>query len=92
MTPIEVELRAAAEEELDRACSLPWKDLAKVTPWGDTFEGITSGGWDVCFERAYLWEGEPGGDIRVEVMVYLPELYEQGVRLTRAATRDPLSE
>ena len=89
---LHADLMAAAEEEIDRACSLPWKDLAKVTPWGDTFEGITPGGRDVCFERAYLWEGEPGGDIRIEVMVYEPQLYEEGVRLTRAATREPLSE
>ena len=81
------DLLAAAEEELDRACSLPWKELVKVTPWGDTYEGITPGGRDVCFERAYLWETEPGDDIRIEVMVYQPELYEAGVKLTRAATR-----
>ena len=86
------DLRDAAEEELDRACSLPWRELVKVTPWGDTYEGITPGGRDVCFERAYLWEGEPGGDIRIEVMVYLPQLYEAGVKLSRAAMREPQPE
>jgi hypothetical protein len=86
------DLRDAAEEELDRACSLPWRELVKVTPWGDTYEGITPGGRDVCFERAYLWEGEPGGDIRIEVMVYQPQLYEAGVKLSRAAMREPQPE
>ena len=86
------DFRAAAEEELDRACTLPWKELAKVTPWGDTYEGITPDGRDVCFERAYLWEGEPGGDIRIEVMVYQHDLYEAGVKLIRVASRDPQPE
>jgi hypothetical protein len=88
----EADLMAAAEEELDRACSLRWRELVKITPWGDTYEGLTPGGRDVCFERAYLWEGEPGGDIRIEVMVYQPDLYEAGVKLTRLAQPDPLPE
>jgi hypothetical protein len=35
-----------------------------------------------------LWEAESGGDIRVEVTVYEPRSYEDGVRLTRVIPRD----
>ncbi|HXA40723.1 MAG TPA: hypothetical protein VNW53_17120 [Phenylobacterium sp.] len=84
------DLEAAAHEELDRALSLGWPQLARHTPWGDTFEGFTPGGREVCFERSYLWEGDPGGDIRVEVMVYEPKAYEDGVKLTREIRRNPL--
>jgi hypothetical protein len=83
------DLIAAAQDELERACTLPWRQLAEVTPWGDTFEGITPAGRDACFERAYLWEGEKFSDIRVEVTVFEPTAYEQGVRLTRSIPRDP---
>jgi hypothetical protein len=83
------DLREAAEDEIERACTLGWRQLAGHTPWGDTFEGFTPAGREVCFERAYLWEGEPGSDIRVEVTVYEPEAYEHGVRLTRAIPREP---
>ena len=82
------DLTTAAVDELDRAMSLGWKELAAHTPWGDTFEGFTPDGRDVCFERAYMWEGETGGDIRVEVTVYEPRSYEEGVRLTRMISRD----
>jgi hypothetical protein len=77
------DLAAAAEDELERACTLAWRDLAGHMPWGDTFEGFSPGGRAVCFERSYLWEGEPGGEIRVEVVVYPPDAYEAGVRLAR---------
>jgi hypothetical protein len=86
---IEADLAAAAEDELQRACTLAWRQLARHTPWGDTFEGFTPGGREVLFERAYLWDDEPGlSDIRVEVTVYEPADYERGVRLTRAIPRD----
>ena len=77
----EDDLREAAEDELARALTLGWRELSRVTPWGDTFEGFSPGGREVCFERGYLWEGAPGGDIRVEVAVYEPRSYETGVRL-----------
>jgi hypothetical protein len=80
----EADLAAAAEEELGRACTLGWRELSAHTPWGDTFEGFTPEGRAVCFERAYLWDGPPGGDIRVEITVYEPQAYEAGVRLARA--------
>jgi hypothetical protein len=77
------DLHAAAQDEMDRACTLGWRDLASHTPWGDTFDGFTPAGREVCFERSYLWDSEPRGDIRVEVVVYPPEAYESGVRLVR---------
>jgi hypothetical protein len=78
------DLEEAARDELERACTLGWSQLKELTPWGDTFEGFTPSGRAACFERSYLWEAAPGGDIQVEVVVYEPQAYEQGVRLTRA--------
>jgi hypothetical protein len=86
------DLTAAANEELDRAMTLGWRELSKHTPWGDTYEGFTPEGREVCFERAYMWEGETGGDIRVEVNVYEARAYEDGVRLTRNITKDGSDE
>jgi hypothetical protein len=85
----EADLAAAAEDEIERACTLGWRDLARHTPWGDTFEGFTPAGRAVCFERTYLWDDEPGlSDIRVEVTVFEADAYEQGVRLTRQIPRE----
>lgn len=84
----ESDLERAANEELDRALTLGWRQLSTLTPWGDTYEGFSPGGREVCFERSYLWEGEQGGDIRVEVTVYEPRSYEQGVRLNRSIRRE----
>lgn len=81
------DLEAAARDELERACTLGWRDIARHTPWGDTFEGFSPAGREVCFERSYLWEDRPGGDIRVEVAVYPPRDYEAGVRLARLLRR-----
>ncbi len=81
------DLTEAAEEELERACALSRRDMAACTPWGDTYEGYTPAGRDVCFERNYLWAGEIGGDICVEVVVYFPQAYEKGVRVTRTVQR-----
>ncbi|WP_374470325.1 hypothetical protein [Phenylobacterium sp.] len=88
MDPIEEDLAPAAREEIERACTLGWRQLRAHTPWGDTFEGFTPEGRGVCFERSYLWEGEPGGDIRVEVTVYEPQAYEAGVSLVRTIHRE----
>ena len=82
------DLTAAATDELERACTLPWRQLAELTPWGDTFEGFTPAGRDACFERAYLWEGEKYSDIRVEVTVFEPTAYEAGVRVCRSIPRE----
>jgi hypothetical protein len=83
------DLAAAADDELARALTLGWRELRKVTPWGDTFEGFTPQGRDACFERAYLWDAEPGGDVRVEVTVYEPRRYERGARRTARLPREP---
>jgi hypothetical protein len=84
----ETDLEEAARDELERACTQGWNDLSRHTPWGDTFEGFTPAGREVSFERSYLWDGEPGGDIRVEVTVYEPHAYEEGVTLSRTL-REP---
>jgi hypothetical protein len=84
----EEDMEAAAQEELERAVTLGWRALSKHTPWGDTFEGFTPQGREVCFERTYLWETDPGGDIRVEVTVYEPHSYEEGIKVVREIRRD----
>jgi hypothetical protein len=85
---LDEDLRAAAEDELGRALTIGWRELAKITPWGDTFEGFSPAGREVAFDRAYMWDTENGGDIRVEVTVYEPRAYEAGVRLTQTISRD----
>lgn len=81
-------MQTAAEEELRHACSMPWQALAKVTPWGDTYEGFAAGGMPVTFERNYLWASEEGGDILVEVLVYLgPSRYDAGARAFRIVSK-----
>ena len=66
----DADLEAAAEEEMERALALSWRELARVTPWGDSFEGFAPGGRAVLIERNYLWADAPGGDIICEVIVY----------------------
>ena len=63
------ELSAMAIEELDIACALPWPDLQKITPWGDSFVGIAPSGREVEIERRYLWAHAPEGAVAVEVEV-----------------------
>ena len=63
------ELSAMAIEELDAACALPWPDMKKVTPWGDSFTGLAPSGREVEIERRYLWAHAPEGSIAVEVEV-----------------------
>ena len=86
------DMEAAAHEELDRAVTLGWRSIARHTPWGDTFEGFTPAGREVCFERTYLWEDEAGGDIRVEVTVFEPQAYEDGVKAIRNIKKDAAEE
>ena len=81
-------MQAAALEELDRAVTLGWRALSRHTPWGDTYEGFTPAGREVCFERTYLWEGDAGGDIRVEVTVFEPQSYEEGIKVVREIRKD----
>ncbi|MDP3658593.1 hypothetical protein [Phenylobacterium sp.] len=76
------DLQVAADEELERATQIEWSQLAESMPWGDTYEGFTPAGRTVCFERAYMWDSNMGGDIRLEVSVYEPKDYEHGVKVT----------
>ena len=63
------DLLEMARDELARALRLNWRALAKVTPWGDSFEGISPAGRNVTVETAYIWQAESGGDILCEVTV-----------------------
>ena len=69
VTPEIDELSAMAIEELDIACALPWPDMKKITPWGDSFTGFAPSGREVEIERRYLWAHEPEGAVAVEVEV-----------------------
>jgi hypothetical protein len=82
--PPDPELLAAAEEELKAALTLSWAALASVLPWGDAYEGFGPAGGALQFERSYLWQGEPGGDILCEVTAFRgPSRYDRGVRLSQ---------
>ncbi|WP_374572745.1 hypothetical protein [Phenylobacterium sp.] len=76
------DLEAAAAEELARACTLGWKQLSSHLPWGDSYEGFTPLGRPVTFERNYLWDGDPGGDVRIEIAVFEDEAFEDGAHVT----------
>jgi hypothetical protein len=82
-------LLAAAEEELAQACTLGWPALARITPWGDTYEGYAPGGRAVTFERNYLWSGPPGGDILVEVAAFGGESRRDGTAQLSLLIRKP---
>lgn len=70
-----------ADEEMARALSLSWRDLSKVTPWGDTHEAFAPSGRPVEIERNYLWAQEVGGEVLVEVAVFVNiALYDQAAR------------
>jgi hypothetical protein len=70
VTELEEDLAAMAADELDRALTLSWRELAAVAPWGDAYEGFTAAGRQVTVERSYLWAEQAGGDILCEVLVY----------------------
>jgi hypothetical protein len=78
------DLLAFAEDELSRALTLSWRELSKITPWGDSFEGLSPGGREVEVERNYIWAADAGGDILCEVAVFGgPSRYDQGARVSR---------
>lgn len=84
MTVADPDLLAFAEDELTRAVTLSWRDLSKITPWGDTFDGLSPAGREVEVERNYIWAAEEGGDILCEVAVFGgPSRYDQGARVSR---------
>ena len=66
------ELTAMAQEELDAACAMPFVEVKKITPWGDSFLGFAPSGREVEVERRYLWAVEPAGGVIVEVEVRDP--------------------
>jgi len=77
----DADLADMAADELERALTLRWRDLAKAIPWGDVYDGFAPGGRPVQVERNYLWAAEAGGDILCEVAVFAnPVLYDQGAR------------
>ncbi|PVM89455.1 hypothetical protein [Caulobacter endophyticus] len=77
-----------ADDELSRAMTLSWRELSKVIPWGDTFDGISPAGRNVEVERNYLWVAQEGGDILCEVAVYGGESrYDQGARARGVISR-----
>ncbi|HWA62573.1 MAG TPA: hypothetical protein VG939_14415 [Caulobacteraceae bacterium] len=81
---IDADLAAMAEDELIRALSLGWRDLAPILPWGDSFDGFSPAGRQVTVERNYLWAEKPGGDILCEVVVFGgASRYDEGVRKSR---------
>jgi len=79
----DADLQDMATDELERALTLRWRDLAKAIPWGDVYEGFAAGGRPVQVERNYLWAAEAGGDILCEVAVFTnPVLYDHGARVS----------
>jgi hypothetical protein len=79
----EADLEQIADEELQAALTLSWKQLSPLTPWGDVYDGVTAGGLSVKVERNYIWQDEPGGTICCEIAVYYhASRYDQGARRT----------
>jgi hypothetical protein len=84
----DLDLQAMADDELTRGMTLSWRDLNKIVPWGDTFEGISPAGRAVEVERNYLWAIAPGGDILCEVAVYGgASRHDQGVKARGVISR-----
>ncbi|HLI66634.1 MAG TPA: hypothetical protein VKU90_09750 [Caulobacteraceae bacterium] len=82
------ELEAAAQEELKHALALSWRELARLVPWGDAYDGFGPNGGAITFERGYLWKDEVGGDILCEVTAYRgPSRYDRGVRAAKVIRR-----
>jgi hypothetical protein len=79
------DLEVAADEELERACDLSWRELRRIIPWGDTYSGFTQDGRGAEFERNYIWAGDEGGDILCEVAVF-----REAASYDRAARRNRL--
>ncbi len=89
MNELDPDLAEMAEDELERATSLSWAELAPIMPWGDSFDGFSPGGRNVTVERNYLWVEKPGGDILCEVNVFGGQSrYDDGVKLSLIISRD----
>ena len=90
MNGADPDLLAMANDELAGALRPGWRALAKVTPWGDSFEGISPpAGRNVTVETSYIWQVEPGGDILCEVTVFGGESrFDAGEKASRVILRD----
>jgi len=78
------ELEAAAAEELAQAVRLKWAELAKLVPYGDTYEGFGPAGGALEFERNYIWRDQAGGDILCEVTAFRgPSRYDVGAKASQ---------
>ena len=88
MTEVAEELLDMAADELERALSLSWRELAKITPWGDVYDGFAPSGRPVQVERSYVWAEAPGDDILCEVNVFTTVVrYEDGARRSALISR-----
>ena len=47
MAVSEYELTRMAEEEMDLARRLSWKEMLRVTPWSDTYMAVSGAGLEV---------------------------------------------
>jgi hypothetical protein len=68
MAVSEYELTRMAEEEMDLARRLSWKELIRVTPWSDTYMAVSGAGLEVEMQRTYLWADDTREAIRVEII------------------------
>ena len=67
MAVSEFELTRMAEEEMDLARRLSWKELIRVTPWSDSYTAFSGAGLEVEMRRTYLWADDARAAIRVEI-------------------------
>ena len=82
------ELEAAAAEELAQAVRLKWAELAKLVPWGDTYEGFGPAGGALEFKRSYIWREAVSGDILCEVTAFRgPSRYDRGARASQVIAK-----
>jgi hypothetical protein len=77
------DLTDLAADELAQALTLSWRELARVTPWGDTYQALAPGGDEVEVERNYLWFKDPGGDVLCEVTARFDEREAQAFGVVR---------
>lgn len=68
MAVSEFELTSMAEDEMDLARRLSWKELVRVTPWTDTYMAVSGAGLEVEMQRTYLWVDDTKSAIRVEIL------------------------
>ena len=68
MAVSEFELTRMAEEEMDLARRLSWKEMLRVTPWSDTYMAVSGAGLEVEMQRTYLWVDDTKSAIRVEII------------------------